>query len=232
MRVLLSATVLLLAATPAFAGSWNRIEYIGMFAGNGFWGADMLGYGIYQDYYGVGTGIRLAEFRVETWDLPRKGKPDASSHLILLPAPLEARVVLASWEGAPFVDNVESTNARLELHGRFCPWAIFGDMTDVEPGLIGPERVQLNDIVYGSAWDLGISYDAGHFWSATAGRFEFRTRETGVYRARQDGRWYGMLRLYYGRTHGQTVGGTIFNFFHDARIKLCRLIGRCGTIEG
>jgi hypothetical protein len=210
------------------------VEYVGAFAGNGFYGGDILSLGLYHDSYGLGVGTTLLQMRGETWDLQRKHAPDASIHGILIPLPLEARVVLASWEGDPFVDyvNVESSNARLELHGWYCPWAYFGAMTDVEPGPFGgPQRTQINDYVTGRAWDYGIGYDAGKLWGITMGRFEFQTRDGSVYRSRRDGRWYAMGRLYYGRTHGRTVGANPTNIFKDVAFKLCRLVGRCGIIE-
>ena len=234
-KVLDLLVALLVLAAPASAGSWDRLEYFGGYAGNGFTGVDLLSYGLYNDYYGAGVGTRLADLRLQTWDIPRKGLPDVSSHGVVIPFPLEARVVLASWEGTPFQDytSVESTTGRVEFHAWYCPWAVFGDLNEVQPGAISPNgRAPVDGLVYGAAWDMGLGYDAGQLWSVTAGRFEFKTRDGAVYRSRQDGSWYAMMRLYWGRTHSQTIGGSPLNFFRDLGTKLCRLAGRCGTVEG
>ena len=128
--------------------------------------------------------------------------------------------------------SAESSNARVELHAWYCPWAYFGELTDVElNSLGGGQRAQINDLVRAAAWDYGIGYDAGQLWSVTVGRFEFQTRDQGIFRARHDGRWYVMGKLYYGRTHGRTIGANPTNIFKDIGFKLCRLVGRCGIIE-
>lgn len=225
---------LALLASPASA-AWDRVEYFGGYAGNGYWGVDLLSAGIYHDRYGVGVGTKLADLRLQTWDLPRKGRPDASSHGMVIPFPLEARVVLASWEGKPYQDylSFESSNGRVELKGWYCPWTIFSDLTDVQPGVIGAtERDPVYGVAYGTTWDAALSFDAGKLWAVEAGRFEFKTREDGVFRSRQDGRWYAQGRFYLGRTHGRTIQSTPLNILHDVGKKLCRLFGGCGTIEG
>lgn len=89
----------------------------------------------------------------------------------------------------------------------------------------------MSGLVKATTLDWGLSYDAGKLWSVSAGRFEFQAREDGVYRARRAGRWYALARLYYGRTHGDTIGASPLNIFRDAGFKLCRLVGRCGIIE-
>lgn len=222
-------------AVPASAESWNRVEILGLLGGNGVYGVDVLGLGIYHPRYGLGVGTRALELRGETWDLPRKGGlGDASAHAILLFAPLEARVVLHSWEGSPFTTLVsaESSIGRLEAFGSYCPWAYFAQQTEVRPGLLGtPERAPVDGFVKATSWDWGLSYDAGRLWSVSAGRFEFKTREDGVYRSRRDGRWYVMARAYFGRTHGGTIGATPLNLLRDARFKLCRLVGGCTVVR-
>lgn len=233
-RVLSAAAALFLAAAPASAETWNRLEIFGVLGGNGVYGLDALGAGIYHPRYGLGIGTRALELRGETWDLPRKGRPDASAHALIIIAPIEARVVLASWEGAPFVDFVsaESSTGRLELFGSYCPWARLGGLTEVQTDVLGTQaRVPVSGLVKATTLDWGLSYDAGKLWSVSAGRFEFQAREDGIYRARRAGRWYALARLYYGRTHGDTIGASPLNIFRDAGFKLCRLVGRCGIIE-
>lgn len=232
--VLGAAAFLFLAVVPAAAKTWNRLEIIGILGGNGVYGLDVFGAGIYHPRYGLGIGTRALELRGETWDLPRKSRPDASAHAIVIVAPIEARVVLASWEGSPFFDSssAESSTGRLELFGSYCPWARFTGLTEVRTGILGtPERGAVKGFAKASTWDWGLSYDAGKLWSVSAGRFEFQTREDASFRARRAGRWYAMARLYYGRTHGATIGANPFNLIRDAGFKLCRLVGRCGIIE-
>lgn len=236
IRIMLArgAAICLLAAAPAAAETWNRIEIIGVLGGNGVYGVDALGLGLYHSRYGLGIGTRALELRGETWDLPRKGRPDASAHAMIILLPIEARVVLASWEGSPFLtsNSAESANGRLELFGAYCPWARLGQLTEVQTGILGtPERTAVNGLVKATTLDWGLSYDAGNVWSVSAGRFEFQTREDAVYRTRRDGRWYAMARLYYGCTHGSTISSSPLNLFRDAGFKLCRLFGRCGIIE-
>lgn len=233
---LLSLLLLAALSAPAAAETWNRWEYMGGFGGNGFYGVDVLSVGLYHERYGFGVGTQLLQMRGDAWDLRRRGLPDATAHAILAPLPLEARLVLASWEGDPFVEatHVESSNARIELHASICPWARFGGINDVQPDFATgkPTRTYWNnDMIPAVTWDYGIGYDAGQFWSITVGRFDFQTKDDGVYRARRDGRWYAMGRLYYGHTHGRTVGANPGNVFRDIGFKLCRLVGRCGIIE-
>lgn len=233
-RLLSAAAALFLAAAPAAAETWNRIEVFGILGGNGVYGLDVFAAGIYHPRYGLGIGTRALELRGETWDLPRQGRPDASAHALVIVAPIEARVVLASWEGSPFFDysSAESSTGRLELFGSYCPWARFGGLTEVRTDLLGtPERGPVKGFVKASTLDWGLSYDAGKLWSVSAGRFEFQTREDASFRPRRAGRWYAMARLYYGRTHGATIGANPLNLIRDAGFKLCRLVGRCGIIE-
>ncbi|MDE2143932.1 MAG: hypothetical protein KGJ84_16100 [Elusimicrobia bacterium] len=234
MRSSLLSLILLLAPASARADTWNRLEYFGGYVGPGLYGLDLFSYGLYHERYGVGAGTKLVDFRGDTWDIPRHGKPDASAHLTVVPIPLELRVVLASWEGAPFVEyvNAESSNGRVELHGWYCPWAFFGAMTDMETDILGErQRTQINDIARGEAWDWGIGYDAGQLWSFTVGRYDFRVHDDGNFRARQNGRWYAALRLYLGRTHGRTVGANPLRVFTDAAPYVCRFFGGCRTVE-
>lgn len=92
-------------------------------------------------------------------------------------------------------------------------------------------RAAIGDNVRAEAWDWSLRYDSGRRWHVSAGRFEFRTRDSGAYRSRHDGRWYGAVGVYFGRTHGSTVGGNPLNLFRDAGFKICRAFGRCGVIE-
>lgn len=112
-----AAVLLFLAAGPVAAKTWNRLEIIGILGGNGVYGLDVFSAGIYHPRYGLGIGTRALELRGETWDLPRQGRPDASAHAIVIVAPIEARVVLASWEGSPFFDSssAESSTGRLAV---------------------------------------------------------------------------------------------------------------------
>lgn len=224
----------LVALTAAKASAWDRFEPVGYFAGNGHMGLRLVDYGIYSARYGVGVGTRLADVRLDAWDIPRQGRPDASAHGIVVIAPLEVRVALRSWEGKPYIEgtSAESSIGRIELHGWYCPWARFGLMSEVQTDILGIERrAFLNDSVSAEVWDYGLRYDAGRLWYVGVGRFEFRTRNSGPFRSRRDGRWYGVASLYFGRTHGKTVGGTPWNLLRDAGFKVCRAFGRCGIIE-
>lgn len=229
-----SSALLLLAGVPARAGHWDRIEAVGAYAGTGMAGVRLADYGIYNARYGVGVGTRLIDVRFETWDLRRRGLPDASFHGMIIPFPLEGRVALASWEGKPYIagTSAESTIGRVELYGWYCPWTTFAFINHVETDIIGQRsRVNLSDRIMGETWDWGLRYDSGHLWGLSAGRSEFRTKDKGVYRSRHDGRWYAAGYVYIGRTHGKTVGGNPLNLFRDAGFKICRAFGRCGVIE-
>lgn len=229
-----TASVLLLAFAAAPCGAWDRFEVFGAYAGTGFLGMRVADYGRYHGRYGVGVGTRLMDARLETWDLPRKSRPDASAHALIIPAPLEARIALKSWEGPVYIEGTgaESSIGRVELHGWYCPWAFFGLMSEVQTDVLGERaRAQINDIVGAEAWDVGLRYDRGNLWYVSAGRFEFRSKEQGGFRSRRDGRWYGAASLYFGRTHGGTYGGSPLNLLRDAGFKLCRLFGGCGIIE-
>lgn len=234
-KVLSVAAALFLAAMPAAADTWNRIEVLGVLGGNGVYGVDALGFGIYHPRYGLGVGTRALEARGETWDIPRKGgRADASAHALLILAPLEARVVLASWEGGAFLTatQAESSNGRIELFGSYGPWAYLGNLNEARTDRSGAtSRASLGGLIKARTWDWGVMYDAGKLWSVSIGRFEFRTRESDVYRSRRDGRWYAMGRVYWGRTHGKTIGSSPLNLFRDASFKLCRFAGGCGIID-
>lgn len=222
-------------AAPARAQTWDRFEVFGGYLGTGFSGIRVADYGLYNARYGVGVGTRLMDARLETWDLPRAGRrPDATADGIVIPVPLEARVALYSWEGGIFTNETyaESSIGRLELHAWYCPWAFFGMMHEYQTNILGDrERVQINDTNAAQAWDMGARLDSGHLWYVSAGRFEFQTKEQGAFRSRRDGRWYGAVSLYFGRTHGKTYGGTPLNLLRDAGFRLCRMVGRCGVIE-
>lgn len=229
-----AALVLLLASLPARAGYWDRIEIIGGYGGNGFVGLRLFDLGLYNARYGLGVGTRIADMRAETWDLPRESRPDSSAHALIIPVPFEARVALASWEGKPFISgtSAESSIGRLELFAAYCPWALFGSVTEVQTSLLGDrKRAALDDLVRTETWDAGLHYDSGKFWYVSAGRFEFKTRARNGYLTRRDGRWYAMAGLYYGRTHGETVGGSPLNLFRDAAFKIGRLFGRRAVIK-
>jgi len=234
-RILNTALACLFCASPSAAETWNRIEVLGLLGGNGVYGVNAFGLGIYHPRYGLGVGTRALEARGETWDIPRKGGlPDASAHALIIVAPIEARVVLASWEGGAFLTatQAESSNGRVELFGSYCPWARFGALNEVHTDRLGiTRRVPLSGLIKAKTWDWGLMYDAGKLWSVSVGRFEFQTRENSTYRSRRDGRWYAMGRVYWGRTHGKTIGSSPLNLFRDAGFKLCRAVGRCGIIE-
>ena len=101
MHFKLLSAIILLASVSASAETWNRVEYFGVFGGNGLYGMDILSMGLYHESYGLGIGTTLLQYRGETWDLQRRNLPDVSAHAILVPLPLEARVVLASWRAIP-----------------------------------------------------------------------------------------------------------------------------------
>lgn len=237
-KVLSAVAACLLASIPSAAETWSRIEILGALGGSGgVYGFDAFGLGAYHPRYGIGVGTRLMEARWQTWDLSRKGGlPDASAHALLMPVPLEVRVILASWEGGMFRDtsaSVESTNGRVELFGSYCPWAYFGQLNEVQTDRFGSEsRDPVPGFIRTQTLDWGLMYDAGKLWSVSVGRFEFRTREGDVFRSRRDGRWYAMARVYWGRTHGKTIGSSPLHIFRDAGHKLCRLVGQCKIIDG
>lgn len=230
------SVLLALGSAPAQGATWDRFEVFGFYAGNQFAGIRVADYGLYSARYGLGLGTRLMDARLETWDLPRKGgRPDATADGLVIPVPLEARAALLSWEGGIFTDSTyaESSIGRLELHGWYCPWAMFGITHEYQTSLLGHrERVQTNDTNRAEAWEYGLRLDSGHLWYVSVGRFEFRTKENGAFRARSGGRWYGAASIYFGRTHGKTFGGSPLNLLRDARFRVCRLLGGCGVIEG
>lgn len=188
-------------------------------------GVEALGLGAYHPRYGLGVGARALEARRETWDIPRKGLPDASAHALIRLLSLDARVVLASWEGGMFqdsVNSVESSNGRIELFGSYCPLTYLGEFSEVRVDRAGAEsRAALGGgLLKARSWDWGIMYDAGKLWSVSVGRFEFETRDGDVFRSRRG-----------GRTHGKTIGSSPLHIFRDAGHKLCRMAGQCKIIH-
>ncbi len=72
---------LLLLASPA-AAVWGRAEFLGADLGSAYVGARLLDVALYHQRYGVGLGTTLIDGRLHGWDIPRRGSPDASGHIL------------------------------------------------------------------------------------------------------------------------------------------------------
>jgi hypothetical protein len=211
---------LLLAAAPSRA-AWTRSEWLGLYAGNGHWGARVLDFSIYESRYGLGVGLAALDIKAGGWDAPRAGLRDASAHYFLLPVPLRAQLALHSWKGGVhFYDTVYKADraiGRLELFGSYCGWASQSDFTERRPNILGdPEKVNIPGSLRATVTEYGLRADMGRSFWASVGRMEFRTRAAGQFRARYGSTWYGQVGYYIGVTRGDDYGGGAWRLPLDA----------------
>lgn len=173
-------TLLMLpVATSQAAAVWGRAEFLGGDVGTAYVGARLLDLSIYHQRYGMGIGTSLVDGRLHGWDIPRRGAPDASGHILSGIGPINAFVALKSWEGIPFfIGDYEAhpTVGRIEAYGSYCGWGRMWGFTEEAPNSLGePERQRVGGGVPASYWDYGLRLDIGAYWGIAAGRFAFQT---------------------------------------------------------
>lgn len=234
MRSVWLCSFLLLAAEDASA-YWLRMGGVGGEARTGSQLARAGELGLYESRYGLGLGTTVLEGQFGAWDLPRRGRPDASGHLIVNAFPLQAFATLYSWRGPAFLHFMDDSKAdysigRLEAYGSYSNWARMHFFSDVQtPTFFGPpERTvvprvtaQLKVIDYG----LRADHMFGLSWTLAVGRQEITARESDVFRRKYFSRWYGSVGVYIGATTGTDYSGGVYRIFTDSWRGLKALFG-------